>query len=133
MQHSENFTEKLNAEADILFYACTGHTCPDDIKTYYNQWIRRERNATALSFPPVLCRLPRLLAVCEPLPGVNAEFDARRAAILTLAESYPTSAPLFYRCHPQSWVIVFVLLSFDTMKELLKLPLRATLGRWLWA
>lgn len=128
----ESTLNKWDEEASVLYRACTGLSCPNEIISSYADWVRNRPDAAELPLPAFIRRWPQLMALCEPLPGVNPEFDARRAAIVTMAESHQASAKLFYRYEPVPAYMAIARVGFATLAELLKLPLRFCAGRWLW-
>ena len=119
----------FHEEAQWLYRACTGRACPPEIQVRYAEWADAQE---AWVLPALVRKLPCLLAICEPLPRVCPQFDIRRAAILTLAESHPSSAPLYYQYRSIPWLASVCVLAGTVAVEMLKLPLRFFFGWWLW-
>ncbi len=132
MRDSASIAVLLSQEAQILYRAYTGRVCPDDIAVYYGAWVSDRMNCDPI-LPSLIRRFPWILSCLAPLQGSQPEFDARRSAMMTLAESHPHSAELFYQYEAMSWYKAVTILAMITFLEILKLPLRALASRYLWA
>ena len=123
---------ELEKEANCIFQAATGRTCPNGVASRYASALQSKGQVVNTSVPKWLLDRPNLFRWCEPIAGQCPEMDRRRRMIVQLAESHPETAPLFYNLGEVSSLVESLSLIRILCVECLRLLFRFILSIALW-